>query len=325
MRLAWRVGVAVALLALAPAAALAQSYPIKPLRLVLRAPPGGADDLQGRLIAPALGKALGQQVVIDYRPGAGGLVAWEYIAKSPPDGYTLMLTASGLGAIRSLRPDVSIDPWRDFAWVSQVSSFMLIMVAHPSLPVKTPKELIALAKKRPGQLTYGSTGIGATPHLAAEYFKSTARIDINHVPYKGGGAMFLDLMGGRIELGFSTTAGAVPHVRAGKMKALGVTGATRLADLPEVPTIAEGAGLPGFEFTGYYAIIVPAATPREIVATLAGALAKGMSAPGFREQFTKAVAGMEPVFNTPEQMLQVAKLDAAKVEPIVRAANIRAE
>jgi tripartite-type tricarboxylate transporter receptor subunit TctC len=308
-----------------PASASAQGFPNKPLRMILRAPPGGADDIQARMLAAQLTPILGQQVVIDYRPGAGGLVAWEYVAKLPPDGYTIMLTASGLTSVRSLRPSVTIDPWRDFAWISQVSSFMLMFVAHPSLPVKNLKDLIQLARKRPGELSYGSTGVGATPHLAAEYFKSVAHIDSPHVPYRGAAPMFIDLLGGRLAWGTSTTASPVPHVKSGRLRALGVTGPKRLADLPDVPTVAEGAGLPGFEFTGFYAIIAPAGTPKEIVNTLSAAVAKAMSAPGFKERFTTAAPGMEPVATTPDELLEIAKKDGEKVDKIVRAAHIQAD
>ena len=308
-----------------PAAALAQVYPNKPLRMILRAPPGGADDIQARLLAAQLTPLLGQQVVIDYRPGAGGLVAWEFMAKAPPDGYTVMLTASGLTSVRALRPDTTIDPWRDYVWVSQVSSFMLMFVAHPSLPVRNLKDLIALARKRPGQLSYGSTGTGATPHLAMEYFKAAAHLDIQHVPYRGAAPMFLDLFGGRLELGTSTTASPVPYVKSGRVRALGVTGPKRLPDLPEVPTVAESAGLPGFEFEGFYALIVPAGTPADIVNTLAAATAKAMLAPGFKDKFRTAAGGMEPIANTPAEMLTIAKKDGEKVDKIVRGANIKAE
>ena len=309
---------------LLPVAAIAQGFPSKPLRLILRAI-GSTDDTQARLLAAPLKTILGQQVIIDFRVGAGGLIAAEYVAKSPPDGYVMLLTASGLASVKSLRSDSPVDPWRDFAWVSQVSSFMLVLSAHPTLPVKNIKDLIALARMRPGELSYGSSGIGATPHLAAEYFKSAAKLNINHVPYKGGAGMFIDLMGGRVELGSSTTAPAIPLIRSGKLRALGVTGARRSPELPDVPTIAEGAGLPGFEFTGFYAIAVPGGTPQDVVATLSNAIIKAMATPGFREQFMKAVPGLEPVSSTPEQLLKLAKTDAAKVDQIVRSANIKPE
>lgn len=310
---------------LLPADALAQWAPSKPMRLILRAPPGGADDIQARLLASQLTPILGQQVIIDYRPGAGGLVAWEYVAKLPPDGHTIMLTASGLTSVRSLRPSVTIDPFRDYAWISQVSTFMLMFTNHPSLPVKNLKDVIALARKRPGQLTYGSTGVGATPHMAMEYFKSTAKLDIPHVPYRGAGPMFLDLVGGRLELGTSTTASGVPQVKGGRLRGLAVTGPTRLSDLPDLPTVAESAGMPGFEFTGFYALIAPAGTPKQIVDALSAALQKAMAAPGFKDKFRVAAVGMEPVATSPEQTLAIAKKDGEITSKIIRDANIKTD
>ena len=316
------IAIAVASLA-APFVVYAQNFPSKPLRLIVRAPPGGTDDLIARLVAPAIGKTLGQQMIVDYRTGAGGLVAWEYVSKQPPDGYTLMLAASGLAAVKSLRGEISIDPFRDFGWVSQVTSFMLVILVHPSLPARTQKELIALARSRPGQLSYGTSGVGATPHLAAEYFKAMAKVQINHVPYKGAGPMYLDLIGGRIEMGSAVLGSALPHIRSGRVRALGVSGAQRSPQLPDVPTIAE-QGLAGYAFEPFYAIVVPARTPREIMGALADAIAKSMSTPEFREQFVKIV-GSDVVVNTPEQMLQVAKKEAELIDKIARAANIKEE
>lgn len=317
------VVVLVACVLAAPLIAFAQGFPAKPLRLIVRAPPGGTDDLIARLISPAIGKVVGQQVIVDYRPGAGGLVAWEYVAKQPPDGYTLHLAASGLAAINSLRVEKPVDPFRDFGWVSQVTSFMLVLVVHPSLPARTLKELIALARNRPGQLSYGTSGVGATPHLAGEYFKAMAKVQIGHVPYKGAGPMYLDLIGGRIEMGAAVLGSALPLIRDGRIRALGVSGAKRSPQLPEVPTIAE-AGLAGYEFEPFYAIVVPARTPREIMGALADAVAKAMSPPEFREQFFRIV-GSEVVFNGPEQMLQVAKKEAELIDRIVRTTNIKPE
>lgn len=306
---------------LAPAV-IAQGFPSKPLRIIVRAPPGGTDDLLARLITAQMSKVTGQRVNVDYRPGAGGLVAWEYVAKLPPDGHTLLLAASGLAAIRSLRPDMPVDPWRDFTWISLVSNFMLVLTVHPSLPARNTKELIALARSRPGQLSYGSSGVGATPHLAAEYFKALAKIDIRHIPYKGAGPMYVDLMGGRIEMGTAVLGGAIAHIQAGKMRAIGVSGANRSPQVPDIPTIAE-SGLPGYEFTAFYALLLPGGAPRDIVSAMADIVARTVSAPEFRDQVLKN--GLEPAFNTPEQMLQLAKRDADKIDQIVRAANIKAE
>jgi tripartite-type tricarboxylate transporter receptor subunit TctC len=305
-----------------PCVGFAQGYPAKPIRFIVRAPPGGTDDLIARLMQPAVSKALGQSVLIDYRPGAGGLVAWEYVSKQPPDGYTMLLAASGLAAIKTLRTDATLDPFRDLAWVTEVTSFMLALLSHPSLPAKNVPELIALAKRRPGELSYGSSGIGATPHLAAEYFKAVAKVDINHVPYKGAGPMYLDLFSGRIELGAAVVGGALPHVRGGKVRALAVTGAKRSDQLPDVPTMAES--LKGFVFEPFYAIVVAAGTPRDIVDALADGIAKAMSSSEFRAQFLKVV-GSAVATNRPEQMLQMARKEAALIDRIVRTSGIKLE
>jgi tripartite-type tricarboxylate transporter receptor subunit TctC len=310
------------LLCVLPPAVVAQSFPTKPLRIVVRAPPGGTDDLLGRIIAHKMTEIFGQQVIVDYRTGAGGLVAWQHVAQSAPDGYTILLAASGLGAIKTLRPDATVDPWRDFAWVSQVVNYQLIALVHPSLPVTTLKQLIALAKSRPGELTYGTSGVGATPHFSGEYLKAMAKIDIIHVPYKGAGPMYVDLLGGRLAMGMAVVGSAVPHVQAGKLRALGVSGAKRVPQLPNVPTIAE-AGVPGYELTAFYALLVPAKTPRDIVLRLAEVTAKVVASPEYRQRVVDS--GMEPVSNTPEQMLKVAKTDGAQIEKIVRTANIKLE
>jgi tripartite-type tricarboxylate transporter receptor subunit TctC len=318
----WRAAAAFAACLFA-AAVPAQSYPVKPLRLIVRAPPGGTDDLIARLISPAIGKATGQQVIVDYRPGAGGLVAWEFIAKQPPDGYTMLLAASGLAAIKSLRQGVTLDPFKDIGWVTQVTDFMLVLLVHPSLPARNTGELIALARKRPGELSYGSSGIGATPHLAAEYFKSLAKVDINHIPYKGAGPMYLDLFSGRIELGAAVLGGAMNHIRSGKVRPIGVSGAARSAQAPDIPTIAEG-GLRGYAFEPWYALVVAAGTPRETMNALADIVAKSLGTPEFKAQFVKLVAS-EIKVNTPDAMLQMARKEADLIENIVRSAGIKPE
>lgn len=311
---------ALLLASLVPCASFAQGYPNKPVRYIVRAPPGGTDDLIARLMQPALSKTLGQSVVIEYRPGAGGLVAWEFVAKQPPDGYTMLLAASGLAAIRTLRSDATLDPFRDIAWISEVTNFMLVMLSHPSLPVKNIPELIALARKRPGELSYGSSGIAATPHLNAEYFKAAAKININHVPYKGAGPMYLDLFTGRIELGTAVLGAALPHIRGGKVRALGVSGAKRSDQMPEIATIGET--VPGFVFEPFYAMVMAAGTPRDIQNTMADAIAKAMTTPEFKAHFLKIV-GSPVVVNRPEQMVEVAKKEAALIERIVKTSGIK--
>lgn len=304
----------------APCAAFAQGYPVKPVRYIVRAPPGGTDDLIARLMQPAVSKVLGQSVVIDYRPGAGGLVAWEFLSKQPPDGYTMLLAASGLAAIKTLRSDATLDPFRDIAWVSQVTQFMLVILSHPALPARSIGELIALAKKRPGELSYGSSGIAATPHLNGEYFKAAAKINLNHVPYKGAGPMYLDLLAGRVELGIAVLGAAQPHIQSGKVRALGVSGAKRSGQMPEIPAIGET--LPGYVFEPFYAMVMAAGTPREIQNAMADALNKAMAGPEFSAQFQKLV-GSPVVVNRPEQMLETARKEAALIERIVKTAGIK--
>ena len=307
---------------LVPCASFAQGYPSKLVRYIVRAPPGGTDDLIARLMQPALSKVLGQSVVIDYRPGAGGLVAWDSLSKQPPDGDTILLAASGLAASKTLRSDATLDPFRDIAWVSQITQFMLVILSHPSLPAKNIGELIALAKKRPGELSYGTSGIAATPHLNGEYFKAAAKININHVPYKGAGPMYIDLFGGRVELGMAVLGAAQQHILSGKVQALGVSGARRSSQMPDIPTIGET--LPGYVFEPFYAIVMAAGTPREIQNAMADAITKAMTVPEFNLQFQKLV-GSPVVVNRPEQMLEAARKEAALIERIVKTAGIKLE
>ena len=303
-----------------PLAAHAQPFPTKPLRLVVAFVPGGADDYHGRLVAQKLSDILDQQVVVDNRSGAGGMVGWEHVARSPADGYTMLLSGGGLAAIKSLRPNAPVDPLRDFTWVSMVATYPLVLVIHPSVQAQNLRELIALAKSKPGQLNYGSSGVGATPHLAAEYFKSAAGVDIVHVPYKGSTPVYADLMAGLVSMYFAVPASGTPYVKSGKLRAIAVTTLKRSSLLPTVPTIAE-AGLPGYDISSFYALLVPAATPREIVNRLADATAKTVAAADFREKILNA--GSEPSSSTPEEVLQIVKDSAIKYDRIIKAANIK--
>jgi len=302
--------------------ATAQPFPAKPLRLVVAFVPGGGDDYHGRVLAQKLAEILGQQVVVDNRAGAGGLVGWEHVAKSPPDGYTILLSGGGLAAIKSLRPNAPVDPIRDFVWVSMVANYPLVLLVHPSVQAQNLRELIALAKAKPGQLNYGSSGVGATPHLAAEYFKSAANLDIVHVPYKGSTPVYADLMAGLVSIYFAVPASGVPYVKSGKLRAIAVTSTKRASLLPTVPTMAE-AGLAGYDISSFYALLVPAGTPREIVNRLAEATAKAVASPDLREKIVNA--GSEPVSSTPEELLQIVKESAAKFDRIIKAANIKPE
>lgn len=318
----WLTKIAMLLAVVTPCASFAQGYPSKPVRYIVRAPPGGTDDLIARLMQPALSKTLGQSVVIEYRPGAGGLVAWEYLSKLPPDGHSMLLAASGLAAIKTIRKDATLDPFKDITWVSGVTDFMLVMLAHPSLPVKNVTELIAFAKKQKSPLSYGSSGIGATPHLNAEYFRAVAKIGLTHVPYKGAGPMYLDLISGRIEMGTAVLGAALPHIRGGKVRALGVSGAKRSDLVPDVQTIGEA--LPGYVYEPFYAMVMAAGTPKELLNGMADAMAKAMNTPEFRAQFYKLVAS-QVLTNRPDEMLAKARKEAELTERIVRTAGITLE
>ena len=301
-------------------AVVAQAFPVKPVRLVLRSPPGGTDDLLGRLLAQKMPETLGQQVVVDYRTGAGGLVAWEIVAKAPPDGYTLLLAASGLGAVKSLRPDATIDPWRDYTWISQVVNYQLMLVAHPTLPVKTLKDLIALARSRPGQLSFSSSGTGSSLHLAGELLKSMGKIDMVHVPYKGASNAMVDVLSGQVQLMFASVATALPHIRQGRAKALAVTTEMRFALLPEIPTMAE-AGLPDYVMLNWLGLVAPDQTPSSVVSTLNLEIAKWA---GEEESRQKMLAqGLMPGGGTPAQFEEVLVAGYKSVGDIVKRFGIR--
>jgi tripartite-type tricarboxylate transporter receptor subunit TctC len=302
--------------------AISQTVPARQLRVVVAFVPGGADDFHGRLVAQKLTEVTGQQVIVENRAGAGGLVGWEYVAKSPPDGHTLLLASPGLTVVKSLRPTATIDPWRDFTWVSLVAEYPLVLVLHPSVPAKNVRELIALARAQPGRLNYASSGIGATPHIAAEYFKAVAKIDITHVPYKGSAPAYIDIMAGQVAMYFAVPGSGIPHIRSGRLRGLGVTGPKRATLLPEVPTIAE-SGLPGYEITSFWALLVPSGTPRDGVQKLSASINQALSAPDFKERVIKA--GSEPGIMTPDQVLAKAKDAAVKFERVIREANIRGE
>ena len=278
--------------------AQSQSYPTKPIRFISVNAPGGGADTVARLISPKLASALGQQVIIDNRPGAGGSVAAEITARSAPDGYTLLLGSIGSHAVNvSLYKGLGYHPIKDFAPVTYATSGSNVLVLHPSVPAKTVQELIALAKAEPGKLTYGSSGAGNTGHLAGELFKSMAKVSMVHVPYKGGAPAMVDLLAGQVQLVFASAPTAVPQVRAGRIRALAVTTAKRSVALPELPTIAE-SGLPGFEVDNWYGIVVPARTPRAIIDRLNKELVAILNMPDIKQ--TLLTQGLETAPSTPE-------------------------
>ena len=301
----------------------AQEYPAKSVRLVIPFAPGGSNDILGRLIAARLSETLGQQVVPDNRPGAGGSIGAELAAKAAPDGYTLLIGHIGTLAVNpTLYRKLGYNPTTDFQPVSLIAKVPNIMVVHPSLPVRSVKDLIALARAKPGALVYGSGGSGGAGHLATEYFRLMAKIDLVHVPYKGTGPALIDLLAGQTQLVFAGVPGIGGHVRAGKLRPLGVSTATRLAVFPDLPTIAE-AGVPGYEATQWYGILAPAGTPRPIVERLNREIASGLKA---KQVHDRLIAdGSEPFGSTPEEFSAFIKMEITRWAPVIKAAGIRAE
>ncbi|MGZ8266301.1 MAG: Bug family tripartite tricarboxylate transporter substrate binding protein [Burkholderiales bacterium] len=321
MRIRLIAAVSACLAAGAVANAGEQSYPVKPVRMVIPFPPGGTTDILGRIASQKLSEALGQQVVPDNRSGASGNIGTEQVAKAPPDGYTL-LTAPGstLTIHPSLYAKLGFDPLRDFAPVTILAGVPNLLVVHPSLPVRNVKELIALAKSKPDQLNYASTGAGQSTHLSMELFKNMAGVKIVHVPYKGSAPAVTDLLGGHVPMMFDNMPSALPHVKAGKLRALGVSTSKRSPTAPDVPTVAE-SGLPGFDVTVWFAVLAPAATPRDIVTRLNRVLVKALQGADVREKL--ASQGAEPIGNTSEQFTGQMKADLAKWAKVVKAANIK--
>jgi tripartite-type tricarboxylate transporter receptor subunit TctC len=298
--------------------AQAQSYPSKPVRIVVPFPPGGAVDIVGRTLGERLAATLGQTFVVDNRPGAGGIVGSEMVARAAPDGYTLLAVSSAHATNPTLFPKIPYNTERDFAPVSLVASSSYILVTHPSMPVRNVRELIAFAKGRPGQLDYSGGAIASLPHLSGELFNLLAGIKMNYVAYKGSAQVTTAVLGGEVPLMFSNMLAIMPFVQSGRFRALGVTGVKRVPSAPEVPTIAE-AGLPGYEVTGWYGLIAPAATPREIVARLSTQTAVAMRAPEVARRFSSE--GADPVGSTPEAFAEVIARDTAKWAKVIKASG----
>ncbi|WP_409449359.1 tripartite tricarboxylate transporter substrate binding protein [Acidovorax temperans] len=286
----------------AHAQAPAASWPSKPIRWVVPFPPGGAMDAIARTLGEKAGKTLGQPFVIENKPGAGGNIGADFVAKQPGDGYTLMITSIGMATNKPLYGKLSYDPIKDFAPVSLLAVVPNVLVTNATQPdAKTAKDVIAAARKTPGKLTYASAGNGTSIHLAGEVFTSLAQVDMLHVPYKGSGPAVSDLLGGQVNYMFDSITSARPHIESGKLRALGVTTAKRSKTLPNVPTLAE-AGLPGYEVSPWFAVFMPAATPKDIVAKVNTALLEAMKDPDVVKRFESI--GAEPVGSTPEEMAQ---------------------
>ena len=309
-------------LVMATGAAAAQAYPTKPIRIIVPFTPGGPSDMQARLVGPKLTEAWGQPAVIDNRGGASGLIGGELAAKAEPDGHTLILMTAGNAVQPSLYPQMTYDLVRDFAFVTPITSGPGIVVVNPSLPVKSVAELIAYARARPGKVFFGSAGNGAPSHLAVELFKVMTQTDIVHVPYKGMAPAITDVVGGQLQLSIPTMPGGLPLAKAGKLRALAVTGARRSPAAPELPTVAE-AGVPGYQSANWYGFAAPAKTPRAIVIKLNREIARIMARPDMRERLL--AVGMEPIASTPEEFTAFVKAEISKWARVVRTAGIKVD
>jgi len=322
MNLVGVVLVAGAILSLAPACAGAQHYPSRPVRFIVPFPPGGGNDIVGRVIALRLAEALGQPVIVDNRGGAGGTLGTDITAKSPADGYTLLINNISLAVNATLSAKLPYDTLKDLAPVTLVGRQPNLLVVHPSVAAQSIRELLALAKARPRQLNYGSGGVGTASHLATELLKLMAHVELVHVPYKGLGPALTDLMGGQVQLIISTMASALPQVKAGKLRPLAVTTAKRSPFFPEVPTMDE-AGVRGYEFNTWYGMLVPAGTPRPIVERLNRETAQLLDSAAIKEQF--ATQGIEAAPTSPEQFGAYLRTEVEKWGKVVKASGATPE
>ncbi len=302
--------------------AIAQTYPDHPVTLVVPYPAGGGNDVLARLVAEKMAKPLGATIVVENRGGAGGTIATRQVAKSAPDGYTLLIATSSLAINPSLYPNVGYDPRKDFAPIGLIAQSSNVVLVHPSVPAKTIPELIALAKERPSKLDFASTGSGSSVHLAAELFASMAGVKLNHVPYRGSGPALTDLLGGHVAIMFATLPSSIGLVRDNKVRALAVTGPKRSALFPDLPTIAE-AGLPGYEAVLHYGLVAPAGTPRPIVDKLNAALREALSDEALRKRL--ATDGAEALPSTPEAYAADIDREEIKWSKIVREAGAKAK
>ncbi len=301
----------------------AADYPVKPIRFIAPNPPGGPTDILARLIGQKLSESLGQPVFVENRAGAGGNIGTELAAKAPPDGYTLVTGNNAtFGANVSLYKNLGFDPVKDFAPVSLVGTQPNILVVHPSLPVTSVKELIALAKARPGQLNYAGSGMGAVAHLSAELFKSMTRTNIVHISYKGAGPALIDMLAGQCQLMFATSFSVQPHIKANKLRALAVTTAKRARAWPDLPTIAE-AGVPGFEATTWHGVLVPAGTPAAIVNKLNAEIIRMLQLPDVRERL--GTLGAEIIGSTPKEFADHIQREIPKWAKVIKDAGVRLE
>lgn len=303
--------------------ALAQAYPVKPVRLLVGSSPGGGGDVLARSVIQRLNDALGQPVIIDNRGGAGGAIACEIVARAAPDGYTLLIASVGMLAINpALYPKLSYQPLRDFMPITLIAETPYALVVHPSLPASNVKALVALAKSRPGQLNFASGGAGTGNHFSGELLKLAAGLDITHVPFKGTGPALAEVMSGRVHVMFANLIAAMPQVKAGRLRLLAVTGDKRSVTAPEVATVAE-SGYPGFQTTTWHGLLAPAGTPRAIVSALSANMVKIIRQPDVAERLVNQ--GTEPIASTPDAFAAHIKTETVKWAQVVRQAGIKAE
>ena len=306
-----------------PVIANAQTYPSKPIRIVIPFPASGGTDVIARTVQPKMTEALGQTLILDNRSGANGNVGTEIVARSAPDGYTLLLNGSGTLAINpGLYAKLPYDSIKDFAPVSIMVLQPSVLVVHPSLPARNVKELIVLAKSKPGQLNFASSGSGSISHLAAEVFSMMGGIQMVHVPYKGAGPAMVDLVAGQVQVNFGGSPSVMPHVKSGRLRALGVTTAKRVTATPELPTIAE-AGLPGYEATGWYGLLAPAGTPDAIISRLNQVMIATLQNADIRDKLVGL--GLEVSTSTPQQFTDFMKSEIAKYTKVIKAANVKVD
>ncbi|MCE9640229.1 MAG: tripartite tricarboxylate transporter substrate binding protein [Betaproteobacteria bacterium] len=309
-------------LACTPGALFAQSFPTKPVRIIVAFPPGGGTDIVARTISPRLSEVLGQQVVVDNRAGASGILGTDLAAKSAPDGHTMFMgTLGNLSVNPLLFPKIPFDVTRDFTPLTQAVAVTFMMYTHPSFPVKTVKDLINLAKSRPGQINYASSGSGGAPHLAAELFNSMAGVKLVHIAYKGSGPSFIDVLGGQVPLTCDSLTQGLPYVKSGRLRAVATLGPKRTPVLPDVPTVGET--LKGYEVVNWFGLVLPAATPREVVARLHSEIVKILLSPDIKERLS--AQGADPVGSSPEEFGAFMKSETAKWARVIKEANIRAD
>ena len=302
-------------------AANAQSYPTKPIRLIVPQPPGGGNDLIARMISQKLSVALKQQVAVDNRAGAGGLIGAEIAAKAPPDGYTLFLgNVATLAIIPNVQAKAPYDPIKDFAPIGLIASAPLLVVVHPSLPVTSIRQLIAFAKAKPGQLNYASNGVGSSTHLATEMFKMMTKTNIVHVPYKGLGPATTDLLSGQVQLMFSSAVAMMPHAKSGRLRAIAMTGAKRSAAIPEIPTVAE-AGVPDYESGSWYGILAPAGTPRAIIDLVGQEIVAAVRAPDIAEKLV--AEAVIPVGSSPAEFASYIQKEFTRIGQVIRSSGAK--